>query len=837
MNIFELNRLPADLLERAGGKARGLALLAKNGFPIAKGFVICELHTEEDYSAAADHYEKIGSPEVAVRSSATTEDGADFSGAGQYSTVLNVKGRGEFIAALKTCMNSLMNETATSYSKFFGQAKNREMNIVVQEMVDASTAGVCFTINPSTGENSVLLEAVAGLGESLVSGHAAAENHTFPYARDENGSFTFEITPVGSDSILSDQDARTIALQALIASDAFGYPLDLEWAKDRNGHLFWLQARPITTERVIGIDELDYRNPPENSVFTTCNIGEMLPGAITPLSLSTSVRGIDMGLRRMLVKAGAYHSTREVPVCIPHFSNHLFFNLTAIYKMAYTILGADQAHVESSICGKVLEDIPPAPFRKRNIVIRTFNSIKYFSFLFSRKKAMRKLDRMAGTLTIPESADMEVYYRNIDAKQSELINSTWYHYVTSSHSGAMSSTLLTIVRKEGSRSDGEARSLIAGLLENIDEIESVDILRSMRRLAQAVADKYPDADTMTPAILEACIQNSGGEIREACDYFIGRHGHRGIREAEMRSHSWKDDTESFFENILTIIRSGSFSAKEQPFRLDEYKKEFFAGKKGMAKSGLNFILNQARTGVYSREYTKARYIRVVDIFKQAYRKLAVMLADAGAIPDTDLIYFLTHEELGELIIGKKPGLVKTALKRRRIFPQQEQVVFRDVYVGKPEPVKAETLTGEKGMILRGAPISRGEATGRARIVKSVDDARKLEPDEIMVAAFTDIGWSPYYSVIAGLVTEVGSALSHGAVVAREYGLPLVVNVTNATSTIHTGDLIRLDATNGQVIIVETCETPAMNSDTPEYPDTDKTTPRSVNTAEQLQQAV
>ncbi len=800
MEIYDLSDIPGRVLENIGGKAKGLALLASYGFNTPKGAVVRKLDSDADYEKAAVFYERHGSRCVAVRSSAGAEDGSDFSSAGQYASVLNVRGREGFICALKECVASLGSETAGSYSSFFAGARSSEMNVVVQEMVDAACAGVCFTIDPSTGDDKVIIEAVAGLGESLVSGRSAAEHFEIPYKRDVSGRIYPDMPDKFDSGVLSRDMIITIAGQALDAAGCFGYPLDMEWAVDRSGALVWLQARPVTSGCGIGIDELDHKGMPADTVFTNCNIGEMLPGAVTPLSLSTSVMGIDMGLRRMLVTAGAYRSIGEVPVCITNFSNQLFFNLTAIYKMGYTIIGADKRNVENSICGKTI-DTPEPGFSHINGLAKTINAARYFRFLFSRKKAMKRLDRMTGTFTIEPSDDIEIYFNRIDAEVGKCVDSAWYHYITSSFSGAMSSTLLTII-KSGGMDDREARALMAGLLEDIDGIESVDILHSMRRLASAVAKERPDAGRMTAGQLAELVFSSQDEIRDAYEYFIARHGHRGIREAEMRSASWAGDSESLFGNVLTIINSGSFAAKEQYSRFVFYREQLLEGKKGPGRAGLDWLLRQARTGVYSREYTKARYIKVLDVFKQAYARLGGMMAEAGALPDADLIYFLTHDELRDLVTGKKAGLIKTALKRRRLIPQQQAVKYRDVYIGEPVPVRQEIVAAGDGAILTGAPISRGEVTGRARVVTCVEDARKLENGEIMVAAFTDIGWSPYYSVIGGLITEVGSALSHGAVVAREYGLPLVVNVANATGTIRTGDLVMLDATGGRVVIIE-----------------------------------
>jgi pyruvate,water dikinase len=301
------------------------------------------------------------------------------------------------------------------------------------------------------------------------------------------------------------------------------------------------------------------------------------------------------------------------------------------------------------------------------------------------------------------------------------------------------------------------------------------------------------------------IKNEPGPIREAYDYFIRRHGHRSIREAELRMKSWKDDEPALMENIRMVMHSGAVEAPRQESRYQENLERFLKGKKGPARKGLEFLVNQARTGAYNRELTKSKFVKAVDILKTAYAELADKLVDAGALPEQDLIYFLSHEEIGELIFERKAKLIKKAVQRRRLLDEQMEIQYNEVSVGRPTPVRFEGANTEKGMVLSGSPISRGEVTGTARIVKTIADAKKLREGEIMVAAFTDIGWSPYYCVIKGLITEVGSALSHGAVVAREYALPVVANISNITSIIKTGDYIAMNGSTGTVTILETAE--------------------------------
>ena len=802
MNIYDLKELPTHMYGQAGGKAKGLAELIKSGLRVAEGFVIIGLETPEDFEEAASYYESSGFGKAAVRSSATAEDGVDFSNAGQYSTYLDVEGRNDFIESLKGCIDSLSNARAESYSSFFSQAQSTSMSVVVQKMVDASCAGVCFTVNPTTRKNELLIEAVEGLGESLVSGQASAEMYTAPVER-INGEV--RITPAAhTGNILNDRIIAKISGDTAKALGYFSYELDMEWALSKDGELIWLQARPITTLDEATPDELDSTYGEADSVYTRCNIGEMLPGAVTPLSLSTSVMGIDYGLRRMLIVTGAYKNLKEIRAgeCVTSFRNHLFFNLTVINKMATCILGAQKSDVETSICGKTLQDTPPLPWENKPMAVRVFNSVKYFNFLLSRKKAMRKIDRIVKKMNIPVSSDIGEYYKNIDKALPKYIDATYYHYMTSGHSGAMSSALIGILKSECGSED-EAKAIAAGLLEDIDNIESVDILRSMRKLALEVLKKNPDAVNYSQEKLAVYIKNDSGSVREAYDNFIQRHGHRAIREAEMRNKSWKHDEKALMENIQMVMRSGAVEPPKPPSKLNQNIEAFLRGKKGAARMGLSYLMNQARAGVFNREYTKSKFVMVIDVLKEAYDRLAGMLVEAGALHEKDLIYFLTHEEIGTLIFEKKTKLIKRAVQRQRLLDEQMEFRFNEFYIGRPSPVVIETIETENGMVLKGAPISRGEVQGTARIVKSVEDAKKLKKGEIMVAAFTDIGWSPYYSIIGGLITEVGSALSHGAVVAREYALPLVVNVVNATNIIKDGDLIKLDAHRGSVTILET----------------------------------
>jgi len=186
------------------------------------------------------------------------------------------------------------------------------------------------------------------------------------------------------------------------------------------------------------------------------------------------------------------------------------------------------------------------------------------------------------------------------------------------------------------------------------------------------------------------------------------------------------------------------------------------------------------------------------LFKTQYVRLADLLVADHLLSDTDLIYFLTHDEIGKLIEGDT-HLFPLAIRRRKAYAIQEGLSFDDIYIGKPI---AEVFDVEPSNdMMKGVPVSNGECEGVVHIVYSPDDANTLQKGEIMVARFTDIGWTPYYSIVNGLITEIGSSLSHGAVVAREYGLPTIVNVKGATKILKNGDRIKMNATKGVIEII------------------------------------
>jgi len=782
MNIYALQDIPASLLPQVGGKARGLCLLSRCGLNVPPGGVLTGIETDGNVRYAAAWWAQSGLGKVAVRSSASAEDGADYSAAGQYHTVLNVSDEASVADAIRECVASLTSGTAKHYSTYFAAAKSNGMCVVIQQMIDADAAGVCFTQDPSGG--GMRIEAVEGLGDNLVSGRM----DTHLYVEDSGFS---------GDNLMSAALLQQLATEARKARDAFGTELDLEWAV-KDGVLYWLQARPITVAEAPDPFELDTKTVTDSEVITTCNVGEMLPGAVTPLSLSTSVEGIDFGMRKMIWKSGCIRRIEDIPPqsCIANFGNHLFINITQLYRIGDHVIGATREGVALSLCGRTLPDTPQPPIPKVSMLAKANNARKYFTKLLGVRGACKKLKRLAERKSFSEQADAAALLAEIGSRLWEIDEAFWLHYIASAYSGSMSSALQIILLEQG-RDEEEIKRLLAAALEDIEGIESVDILRSLRTLARALLKEHPGVGDLDTVQLAKLLRSCGPESREALEAFYHRHGHRAIREAEMRSKSWHMDEESLCSYLKSVIASGA-QETAKPNTTNKAEPEILKGQTGTINKLMRYLVAQARRGVVYREFTKSMSIKVLDRFKTAYRRAGDLLTAQGLLPDADLVFFLTHKELVQLTAGEA-ALVKKASARRRVLETQKTFTFEEVCVGPAIPTPRPVP--ENSRVLSGSSISRGCATGPARVVRSVADAGDLQPGEIMVAAFTDIGWSPYYCMLGGLVTEVGSALSHGAVVAREYALPLVSGVTLATEAIRTGDIIRVDADQGLVEIL------------------------------------
>ena len=771
---------------RYGGKAWGLARLERAGFRVPPAFVLADVDPDDLPAGLRERLDAIPG-RVAVRSSATGEDGAAASFAGQYESVLGVSGYDELVAAVRHCVESTASDRAAAYRAEVGVGGG--MHVVVQQMVEARAAGVVFTADPASARRDLaVVDAVAGLGESLVSGEACSDH----YEVDTAGGIVDRL--VSDTPALSDEEVRLVAAGAREAEVRWGHPLDLEWAFDAEGTLHWLQARPITS--LPGdLSAMDTEVAGPDHVYTRCNIGEMMPGAYCPLTASVSGRAIEYAMQMVQVVGGfqeRYHPDRWLQV--GYFSGHMFLNMTEGTALSSGILGNSLEQYSMSICGRVVDELVPLP--PKSLPRRLVNTARLSTFALTAGPAVRRMKQRLASTTTPSATEPRALLAELDAAV-DLYNEVTLVHVRSSSRAAVPANILeeTMVKRavKAGRSEDDGRSEASALMAGATDAESAVMLQQLDEIVTRLSAVPDDFLAAPPAEAVTALRRGTSPLSRDFAAFLERHGHRGYRELDLRDPSWADDPEGLGTIMQAMVRSkrSGGSAPTAPPPSEE----------GLPR-GVRALARMARAGAAGRETTKSQMVRVAHRLSRGYRLLGEQLAAAGVLPDADLVFFLDRSELPALVEGRDvDALVAAAQSRREALPFQARLDFPDVSVGRPTPIKPAAAPAADGVIV-GRPACSGVVEGTVRVATSVAEAQQLERGEILVAPVTDVGWTPYFTLISALVTDIGSSVSHGAVVAREYGLPCVVNTLGASRTLRTGDRVRVDGDHGTVTLLE-----------------------------------
>ncbi|MGY4711596.1 PEP/pyruvate-binding domain-containing protein [Mycolicibacterium sp. CBM1] len=783
----------ADIVDdRFGGKALALAELIRLGLSVPTGFVISHASALPLPDAVTDRFAQMqatGACPVAVRSSATGEDGVAQSFAGQYDTVLGVDSLEAFVGAVHKCAASVGSERAASYGGHDAATGAVIMHVVVQQMVDARAAGVVFTADPTSGRRDLMvIDAIAGLGEALVDGSATSDHLVL------TPDGTQAVREVGEKPVLADDEVARIRAGALRAAEHWGRPMDLEWAIDTGGQLRWLQARPITT--LPGdLNEMDTPVAGPSHVYTRCNIGEMMPGAFCPLTAAVSGYAIDYAMQTTQVVARAQDRYATPWLQVGYFYGHMFLNMTEGTALSSGILGNSLEQFSMSICGRVVDELeanPPQPF-----LAKLINTIRLTSHALSAGPAIRRLGDQIAAYPIPTSRDAKHVLQQLEAGVELYCYVTLVHVRSSSRAAVGANVLESYLVRDAVKrglDEHEGQAEAARLMAGATDVESAMMLEELHAVVREIAAADDTAERFLGASpSDALIELRDGDSRAgaALRQFLIRHGHRGYRELCMRDPAWAEDTEGLGSMMHVMVQSARSSVVEEPAPPKHAE--------APRSRTVRLLARLAQGGARGREETKSKMALMAHRLKLGYHHLGQVLAESGRLPDADLVFFFDRAELPRVVgDGDIDDLVQRALQRREALPFQQSLEFDDVSVGRPTPI----LTRVRGTLaddqLAGRPASRGIAEGTVRVAKSIHEARGVQRGEILVAPVTDVGWTPYFTVIAALVTDIGSAVSHGAVVAREYGLPCVVNTLVGTHVLKTGDRVRVDGDKGLI---------------------------------------
>ena len=764
-NVLTFNEIDESEFSRVGGKGAHLAELARiEGIRVPPGFVVtAEAADNEILAALAQLGEKAA---YAVRSSATAEDMPTASFAGQYDTFLDVVGPDAILEHVARCRASLFTERAVAYraSKGLDESQVR-MAVVVQRMVQADVSGVMFTADPVNGNRKVAsIDATFGLGEALVSGRVTPDTYKV-----RDGAIV-SMSIAGDRRALSDAQAVRLADMGRRIEAHFGRPQDIEWCLVGDEFHF-VQARPITTLFPVPAAPDDAPR-----VYLSTGHQQMMTDAMKPLGISmwqmSSVAQYHVAAGRLFVdvsRALAVPASRAAMV--------------AFFKKGDPLWG----DALEAIANRGFIPEAPAP----------------------DKPAWQP---PAGGAATPIENDPAIVADLIQQSEAKL-EETKREIATKSGPALFEFIAKDIEDKKRLLTDPRStQALMAGIDATWALNDKLEAWLGEKNAALTLAESAPNNITseMGLALLDVAdaIRPHEDELHvsDAITAWLDKYGMRGVGEIDITRPRWSERPSMLAPLILSNIRT--FEPGEAKRRFEKGLREAAAREKdilqrlralpdGEAKAAeTKWLIDRLRTFVGYREYPKYAMIARYFVYKQALMKEIARLVREGVLRQEEDAFFLTFQELADAVRTNTVD-ERVIEERKEAFKYYETLTPPRIITSEGEVITGAYHRDVPAGALVGLGVSTGIVEGRARIVTDFGKAN-FEPGDILVTPFTDPSWTPVFVSVSGLVTEVGGLMTHGAVVAREYGLPAVVGVVNALRLIRDGQRIRVDGTRGFV---------------------------------------
>jgi pyruvate,water dikinase len=806
--------------EAVGGKGLSLGLMAGAGLPVPAGFCITSAAHRRNcrHAATADPalaeaivqaYRDLGGGPVAVRSSATSEDSAAASFAGQQETYLGVEGKAALLEAVGKCWASLDSERAVAYRRKQGvEERSLAMAVVVQRLVPAEVAGVLFTRDPLDPEGQrMLAEAAWGLGESVVSGAVAPDR--FHLDRDTGAVLDRHIstkqtmrTAEGVQDVPSEKqnqacldDTRLAELVALGRQiETFhGEARDVEWAWA--GGRFWLlQARPITAGgaaeraqvRREEIAALRARAEPAGTVWSRFNLAEVLPEP-TPMTWSVVRRFMsgrggfglmyrDLGFDpdRALDEEGIFDLVCGRPYCNLSREPRLYFRQLPFEHPFAALKAAPQ---------KALYPQPvinPARGGWRFwLSLPILLPVLFWKTMRSELRIRRLTRSLAQRL---REEILPAFGAETDRAAGQDLGRL--------DTAALLERLEHWIRRtlsEFARDSLKPTALAGVALKNVEKALArvLGAERTTAALGELTMGVKADPEADLPTGLG---ELAAGRMEQAA--FLERFGHRARQEMELAQPRWVEDPAGLERLLAKLGKDTPRPADSPPLNatLDRVAAE--AKLTEAQKTALSAEVMNLRTYLALRETAKHYLMKGYALIRRILQELDRRHGLNGGI------YFLTLEELGGLAGGKDFGALIEQRRRRRqlaVSLDVPPVLFSDDLeaIGRPVPVGGAEAW-------QGVPLSAGVAEGPALVLTQPEGGEVPAEPYILVCPSTDPAWVPLFVHARGLVMETGGVLSHGAIVAREFGLPAVAGIADACRRLRTGSRLRVDGATGTV---------------------------------------
>jgi rifampicin phosphotransferase len=753
----------------------------------------------------------------AVRSSATAEDLPTASFAGQQDTYLNIIGKKAVLQHISKCWASLYTERAVSYRMQNGfDHRQVHLAVVVQKMVVPQAAGILFTADPVTGNRKVVsIDASFGLGEAVVAGLVNADNYKV-----RNGQVIEKKIAVKKLAIYSiahggtkeqpieaeQQHQQTLTDEQMVQLEQtgrkieahFGSPQDIEWCLVNNT-FYIVQSRPITT-----LYPIPKANEEENRVYVSVGHNQMMTDAMKPLGLAfwniTTPRPMAIAGGRLFVDVTALlasPATRETIL-------HTFGQDPLLKDALLTLLGRGDFI-------KLLPEDHPGKSEKAITTVGFRTQVKndpaIVAGLISNSEA--SLEILKQTIqTKTGTALFDFILEDIQQSKKSLSD-------TQNLNGILAAMDAAFWLNENMKAWLGETNVADTISQSVPNNVTAEMGLALLDVADVIRP-YPEVikylqQTKDDHFLDELVHLPGGlPTRDAINGWLNKYGMRCAGEIDITRTRWSEKPISLVPLILTNLKNQEPGAARRKFDQGlqealQKEKELLAQlsalpggeqKAAETKEMISLIRNFAGY----REYPKYRMVSRNFVYKQALLQEAQQLVQANVIQEKEDVYFLTFEEFREVVRTRQ--LDYAIINQRK----NDFKLFEKLTPPRVLTSDGEMLTGRykrehipTGALI-GLPVSSGSIEGRARVITDMS-AADLSAGDILVTVFTDPSWTPLFVSIKGLVTEVGGLMTHGAVIAREYGLPAVVGVENATRLIRDGQRIRVNGTEGYIEIL------------------------------------
>ena len=822
--FIHLKKRSALLTQIAGGKGAGLAKLAQNGFTIPEAYVLTTKLWHKHFSGyfspilrskrkvSLNELEKIKKTildadipgslvkditavsrklpgSLAVRSSMIGEDSEDLSFAGQLESVLHVSGIDQIGEAIKKCTASLCSQRVLSYVKTQNVDVNKgrmRMAIIIQRMVKSSAAGIAFSADPLNGSRRVIIEAASGEGSDVVGGKVVPDRYVVD-ARDNIVSFN---PARAGDSALTEAQVLELAREVRKIAALFQSPQDVEWAHDGNQFIF-LQSRPITTLH-------------GKHIYSNRLVSDMSPGLVVPLLWSTkSISFTKYVLGRIFreilgpVEFSYARLTRR-------FHSRIYADMTLFGKLLRRA-GLPENFFEMLVVEEKAERKRP----KMNMRLMGILLFRLLPFVWRNARAAPVirafLESHRGYLDT---------YRNMDWRDAHVQDqfnsfvrllrkhrrSQWMIFITAMNMALRKKLLDKIVP------------------ENMPHISTNDLLGASRSIQATepndMIDRMADLVDMNDMNIffserDAEIRGSlfgkswGRDVLDLFEEFMERFGFLSANGTDFTCQPWIEQPEKVWEAIGNAANDSTRPVRQKvQAKRREARSEVRGQLSGIPGSIFDHLI--ASTSEYIGYRDRLSLILSEDAYqmRRILRSIGECFMTKGYLKKWDDIFFLFFNELKDVVEkgGWDQSLHSAIKRRKREFRRDQNMEIDDTFCGDcPGRISLSVPDGEECLI--GISGSSGLKKGYAKIYHNPeDDTKKLKEDDVLVVPFTDIGWTPVFPYIGAIVAETGGQLSHTSIIAREYGLPAVVSVKNATRVIREGQPVTVDGTNGRVYL-------------------------------------